>query len=279
MCGIFLAGAWQLPAAVFTIDPSQSQITLSGTFDGYTFSPQAAGSLTTSYEGNLNAAVSGSTIQFTGSSTVTAMVNGTWQPESGGAVGSAPADYGGEITVLFFVGGYGAARNLVMDLTSPILTLTGTNFDSSQLIMTLVTNSNPVMDYQSSALGESGSVALSGSATNAIATGSYVSTSSNVMQLVIQLQTTLTPTNGTAITLTGQIVATNVLPPVPPQIVRSAVVGGNFVITATNSTQSQLFISTNLTTWTMANFTAATNGGFILFTTPVSHAHAYFRVQ
>ena len=57
---------------VFTVDSTQSQISLSGLIANYPMTSQSAGSLTTTYSGNLNATVSGSTIQFTGSSMITA---------------------------------------------------------------------------------------------------------------------------------------------------------------------------------------------------------------
>ena len=74
---------WAAPE-VFTIDSSQSQITLSGKVAGFPFSAQGAGSLTTTYSGEINADISGSTIQFTGSSTIIAATNGVWQPGVGG---------------------------------------------------------------------------------------------------------------------------------------------------------------------------------------------------
>jgi hypothetical protein len=131
---------------VFTVDSTQSQISLSGQIAGYPMTSQGAGSLTTTYSGNLNATVSGSTIQFTGSSTITAKTNGIWQPAVGGGSGSALADYGAQAAT--FAGtAYGAARNIVLDTTSPLLTLTGTNFDSSALVFLFAPSSASSFDY------------------------------------------------------------------------------------------------------------------------------------
>lgn len=279
----FLLGVGQIMAAVFTVDSSKSQLTISGQVSGYTFTAQGSGSLAAAYNGTLNAIVSGSAIQFTGSSAIAAITNGVWQPASGGTPGSAPADYGAQVQVfvLFFpVTTYGAARNIVVDVTSPLLTLTQTNFDSSKLIMSIVTNSSPVFDYYSSSA--SGSVALSGSATNSIATGSSISTNGDLVRLVIQINTTLSDTNNDALTLIGQIVATNSLSAsVPPIITRLAVTNNqNLVLTVSNAyAQSQLLSSTNLTTWAPASATIKTNGGSLIFTTPMSGSHAYFRIQ
>ena len=278
-----MVGAGQTKAAVFTIDSSKSQLTISGQVSGYTFTAQGPGSLTAAYNGTINASVSSSTIQFTGSSAIAAINNGVWQPAPGGTPGSAPADYGAQVQVivLFFpVTTYGAARNIVVDLTSPLLALTPTNFDSSKLILSFVTNSSPVFDYYSSSA--SGSVALSGDATNSIATGSSISTNGDLVRLVIQINTTLSDTNNTALTLTGQIVATNSLSAsVPPIITRLAVTNNqNLVLTVSNAyPQSKLLSSTNLTTWFPASATIKTNGGFIIFTTPMSGPPAYFRIQ
>lgn len=73
---LFLPGRVQAAPEVFTIDNFQSQITLSGAVAGYTFSAQGAGALTTTYSGSINADISGSTIQFTGSSAIIAKING-----------------------------------------------------------------------------------------------------------------------------------------------------------------------------------------------------------
>ena len=70
---IFLAGVWQAQAAILVIDSSQSQITASGQVGGYTFTAQGPGSLTAVYRGSVNATVSGSIIQFTGSSAIAAI--------------------------------------------------------------------------------------------------------------------------------------------------------------------------------------------------------------
>ncbi len=278
LCAIILAGVSQTRASVFIIDSNQTQITISGKVAGYPFSAQASGSLTAAYLGNLNATVSGSTIQFTGLSTMTAIPNGVWRPAAGGGSGSAPADYG--IQVVTVGTGYGATRNLVLDMTSPLLTLTQTNFDSSQLIISVVTNSNPVFDYYNIGL-QSGSDPMSGNATNSVATGSFISTNGGVLQLVVQIGATLLSTNGGVLNLTGEIVATNSLSAfAAPVIIGTVATNQNLVLTVSNATaQSRLLSSTNLTTWSPAGATISTNGGLILFTTPRSGPRTFFRVQ
>lgn len=266
---------------VFTVDSTQSQISLSGQIAGYPMTSQGAGSLTTTYSGNLNATVSGSTIQFTGSSTITAKTNGIWQPAVGGGSGSALADYGAQAAT--FAGtAYGAARNIVLDTTSPLLTLTGTNFDSSALVFLFAPSSASSFDYYT-ALGH-GAFSLVGNSTNSIANGASLSTNGNVLKLVIQLNAqfafTLLSTGDTPLTLTGKIVATNLL--TAPTIISSFVLTNqSAVLTVQNaSTQSQLQISTNLTSWLPASGTVSNNLGATIFTTPLSGGRqSFFRVK
>ncbi len=280
LCAVFSAVRLQAGQVVFNIDPTRSQLTLSGKVAGYTFTTQGTGSLTTTYRGNINANVTGSTIQFTGSSTITAETNGVWQPVVGGGAGSAAADYGAQATVPPFGTGYGAMRNAVFDVTSSSLTLTGTNFDSSALVFSFTPSSNPTLDYN--LVLEHGTLALAGYSTNAIANQASLSTNGNVVQLVIQINTqfsfTLLSSGDTPIDLTGQIVATNSL--APPFINSIVVTNQNAVLTVANATtQSQLLSSSNLISWSPASSTVSNNGGMIIFTVPVAGPHAFFRVQ
>lgn len=276
-CALFLAGPRQCHAAVFAINSTQSQISLTGTIEGFGLSPQGTGSLTAAYHGNLNATLSGSTIQFTGGSTIAAIVSGNWEPKSGGVLGTAPADYGGKISVPFVGTGYGAARNLVLDLTSPALTVTGGSFNSSQMTLLLATNADPVMDYNSP-FG-TGTEPLSGTAMNTDSASS-ISTNGSTRQLEIHIDTTLTEPDNTKLTLTGLVVATNAIVLGPPEIFRFTAAGGNLALTVTNAMAgARLYGSTNLVTWNPAGGTVTTNGGFLIFTVPMSQPGEFFRVQ
>ena len=275
----FYAGRMQAGEVVFAIDPARSQLTLSGKIAGYTVTTQGAGSLTTTYSGNINAKVSGSSIQFTGSSTITAKTNGVWQPAVGGGSGSAAADYGAQVSVPIFGTGYGALRNLVFDVTSPSLTLAGTNFDSSALVFSFTPSSNSSLDYN--AVVTDGTLALAGYSTNTIANQASLSTNGSEEVLVIHINTqftfTLLSAGDTPLELTGQIVATNL----PAPFINSIVVTNqNVVLTVENATtQSQLLSSSNLVTWFSPSTTVSNNGGMIIFTVPMAGPHAFFRVQ
>jgi hypothetical protein len=278
---LFLSGWVQAAPEVFTIDSSQSQVTLSGAVAGFTLSAQGAGSLTTTYSGSINADISGSTIQFTGSSAIAAETNGVWQPAVGGASGSAAADYGGQVSVYGVFTGYGAARNIVLDLTSPLLTVTDTNFDSTTLVFSFATNSSSSFDYN--AVFESGSFLLAGDSTNTVADGASLTTDGTAQKLTIQFNTqfsfSVASPDDTPLTLTGQIVATNSFV-VPFMINSITLTNQSVVLTVANATmQSQLQSSTNLTGWSPASATVSTNAGTTTFTAPMSGPKMYFRVQ
>jgi hypothetical protein len=275
----FFAGRMQAGQVVFAIDPARSQLTLSGKIAGYAFTTQGPGSLTTTYSGNINANLSGSTIQFTGSSTITARTNGIWQPAVGGGAGGAAADYGAQATVQFVGTAYGALRNNVFDVTSSSLPLTGTNFDSSALVFSFTPSSNSSLDYN--VILEHGTLALAGYSTNTIANQASLSTNGSGEELVIHINTqftfTLLAAGDTPLDLTGQIVATNL----PAPFINSIIVTNqNLVLNVENATtQSQLQSSTNLMTWFPASSMASNNAGLIVFTVPMTGPHAFFRVQ
>jgi len=281
---LFLPGRAPAAPEVFTIDGSQSQITLSGSVAGYPFSGQGAGSLTATYNGSINADVSGSTIQFTGSSAITANPNGVWQPGAGGNPGSASADYGAVANAGFAGTAYGAARNIVLDMTSPLLTVTGTNFDSTALVFSFATGYSSSFDYYNGFLG-GGSLSLTGNSTNSVANAASLTTVGGAQKLVIQLSAqfyfSLLSANDTPLLLTGKIVATNSsVAPAPFMISSIAVSNQSVVLKVMNATlQSQLQSSTNLTVWSSASATVSSNAGITTFTTPMSGPKGYFRVQ
>lgn len=91
-----------VPALVFfTIDESISVLTLSGSVGGQAIQQQGNGSLATTFGGYLNTDID------TGSGAITyldsyvyANNSGNWAPNVGGGGGSAPANYGGRVSLL-----------------------------------------------------------------------------------------------------------------------------------------------------------------------------------
>ncbi len=267
---------------VFTIDNSRSQVAADGIFAGSTFTAQGAGALTTSYSGSINADIDNSTIQFTGGSAISAQTGGNWKPGVGGSSGSAPAAYGPKATVSIFTV-YGAVRNFVLDLTSPVLNVSGGGFDGGGLVFSIA-STNATLDYDASIT--SGSYALNGYGTNAIATGATLSVNGSTQTLVIPVDTTyyftLLSANDSHVHLTGQLVATAGSVVAAAPIIHSLTFSNqNVVVTAENATtQSQLLVSTNLATWSPASATTTTNGsGWIIFIAPKHGPQAFFQVQ
>lgn len=276
----------QAATLVFNIDNSKSGITVSGLLAGFAMTQQGSGSLTTSYSGTILAALSGGNIQFTGGSSLTAHTNGVWQPAAGGAAGSAAADYGAQASINYppfgFFTIYGAMRNVTFDVTSPVLPLAGTNFNGTNLVFSFASG-NAALDYYFTY--KSGSLALTGYATNTIATGATLATNSGQRTLTIPINTTfhftLLSANDTTVNLIGQIVATNAVASAAPIIQSLTFTNQSVVLAAANATgQSQLLVSTNLAGWLPASVTTTTNNlGWIIFTTPLHGAHAFYRVQ
>jgi hypothetical protein len=264
---------------VFTIDPARSQITLSGDAVGEPLSAQGSGSLTTTCSGFLLADVTGSDIQFPGQSQLIANTNGVWQPGLGGASGSAPADFGGKVTVPFAGAAYAAARNIGLDVTSPLLPLSAGSFDSSAMIFSFFTNVTPTLDYNAGFLG-SGSKILAGYSTNSIVNGATLASVGATQTLTVSINTEFTFSvisgNDTTLSLTGQLVATSSPAPMIDSIVATKTA---VVLTVENATgQSQLQSSTDLSAWTPAVSTVTTNGSLLIYTVPIGGGNQFFRV-
>ena len=199
-------------AAVFTVDPARSAITLSGNVLGYSFQEQKAGSLTAPFEGTLNADVTDTSIQFTGSSVLAARNTGEYEPLPGGAAGSAPANYGAKASALL-ANAIAAVRNTQFDVTSPSLAIAGGSFDSRSLAFQFLTAGQGSLDYKVSGfISLQGGLPLEGLATNQVTTAATLTTSGDTQTLIIPVDTdflfTLLSANDTTLTLSGQLVAT-----------------------------------------------------------------------
>jgi hypothetical protein len=212
---LLIAGsaATALGAFVFTVDPSQSSVSLSGSALGTSLTAQGAGSLTTQYEGGLLVDVGSTAIQFPGQSLVVALDSGNWQPLSDGSVGSAPANYGATFNC-FFTSGVAAARDIQVDVTSGALPLVNGAFDTQGITVSVPAAAPSVVAYRvEGSINDSGAVALAGeSATGQVAQGSLVTVGSQLV-LTIPINYTFVysvlSANDTALTLTGQVLATS----------------------------------------------------------------------
>jgi hypothetical protein len=276
----------QASPVVFFLDSSQSTLTMFGNVGGDSFSYQGIGGLTTVYDGYINADLTSSNIFFPGGSFIRALTNGIWQPGAGGGIGSAPADYGvsgiNSFNTPFSRFYYGAFRNIVLDVGSGLLPITGSFFDDGQLYFSLATNT-AAFDYNCPDLGKSGSAPLTSGSVNLMANSHDLYTNGVVRTLFIDIKLQFTyyvPSAGqSTITLTGQLVATNIL--ALPTIQSVVKTNDSLVVTANNASPgSQLLVSTDLVTWLPANATTTTNAsGSVLFTTPMNGSSGFFRVQ
>jgi hypothetical protein len=281
-------------SVVFIIDPTQSQVTLSGNLEAFDkelsapITAQSSGSLTASYAGTINADVDETTIQFTGSSLIEAETNDSpMQPAMGGSPGYGPADYGGmaqEQAFFTTISVEIALRNVALDLTSPMLTLTNGTFASTSLEFLFSSNVDGTIDYDSPILNESGSTPLAGDSTDTSGTLASLTTTGNVQVLSIPVNMTFTDTSGTfdgtTLNMVGQIVATQTL--LPPPIINSITVTNQMVVltVANATTQSGVFTSTDLQTWSTQPASVATNlSDQIIFTFPLSGNSGFFRVK
>jgi len=240
-------------ADVFTVDPTQSSLTLSGSILGSTFTPQGAGSMTTIYNGTIQVAQTPGTIQFTGQSLITAQTNGSWKPLAGGGNGSAPADYG--VAASSAVGTVNAAfRSILLDVTSAPVPVTGGQFDPSGLTFLFPASATSAIDYRSSIA--SGSKHATGNAANNVADLSTISTAGNVQTLTIgvnvQFTFSLINSGDTIVNVAGQIVATNSPSVIAPVVLQTPTVNNQVVTLLWQSPTGQIYqvlSSSNLATW------------------------------
>jgi hypothetical protein len=203
----------------FTVDSSQSRITISGSFHDTTLKAQGPGSLTTHYGGTLLAELSGDTIRFPGQSQVMALDSGSWEPRADGSDGSAPANYGGEASV-FLSTGVAAVRQVTVDITSEVLPIANGQFDTRGLTLSIPDGAPSSLAYRvEGALQSSGAAPLGGhSATGQVATGTITTVNGQqVLTIPInyQFNFSIVDDNDTTVTLTGQLVATRSLAALP----------------------------------------------------------------
>jgi hypothetical protein len=166
-----------LTLTTFMIDPTQSSISLQGSYLTYSgaqipIMEQGPGALTTTYQGPLatDMDVVNGTINFMGpdgGTAVSANISGNWRPGAGGVPGATdPANYGGTLTVLLSPI-YGAIRNIIGSFpTNGPVTLTNQgggaySFPSNQTVEI----DSGVLDYETpDSLYGSGETSVTGSA-------------------------------------------------------------------------------------------------------------------
>jgi hypothetical protein len=189
-------------STTFTIDPSQSSATISGTLAGVALVAQQTGSLTDSFSGGITADLTDTTVQFD-SATIMGTATGAFLP------GSTSADFAGMVTT-FLGTGYAAIRGLGLNLNSGALTLSGDAVDQGSASVSLAAGSKLDTSVASN-------LHMTGALTVPSGTDATIVTNNGVTTLTLTVNYTYThtllTTNDTSLTLTGTIVATYTAPP------------------------------------------------------------------
>ena len=269
---------------------SNSSLFITGDVAGAPFTPQASGSLTTSYTGTIQVDLALPTITFTGNSSVVAQNNGTWQPLPGGASGSAPGNYGGNVNGGLFTA-VAAVRNTVLDVTNSGSTIVTGAFPATDLTFFFPANATTAIDYRYTVIFSQpvgGTTPLNGGFPNA---------NTNNVTLVIQgpeyVLTIPVDISGVEPTTVGDInyrlrgkfvaKAPAPAPPIPLRITAFSLSGNQATIKIDTTTSQHFTIlgSTNFTSWaTNDQFTSASTNTTRVVTllAPVS-SQRYFRVR
>lgn len=239
---LLLALALALPATglraelvTFTLDPARSSVALSGDASGAALQAQGPGSLEAIYDGTIVLDVGTSEIRFVGGSRIAPREPSSWQPGPKGADGSAPASYGGKAQLgagLFSISAVAATRRILLDLVSPTsFPLQSGGFDATGLGFQFVETNNPVLDYKTTGIvNQKDGMALSGLATNKLAGASTLVTEGTLQTLTLKVSATyvfeLLLPGDSSLSLSGQLVATRVVPDAPPTVTIAPVAPG-----------------------------------------------------
>lgn len=216
--------------AVYTLDQSQSSLTLSGSVEVGGFGelfmiPQGAGSLTASYTGTITAEVTGSNIDF-GTSSLVADNSGSWMPLGDASAGSALANYGG-----FFFGSVAsqptfgveiAVRDLAFNLQSGDLPITAGEFAADDVLGSVTMGSSAYRagtfftPNNADVIAMTSVASLQNAPLSPAPTMGTISTLNGIETLTIpvNIQNVTLFTDPTTVTggLVGQIVATRLVP-------------------------------------------------------------------
>jgi len=272
-------------AQVFTLDPEQSLITISGTVVGGAITNQGPGSLTTKFGGTIRLTVSGDSLQFTGQSRLLGQTNGSWQPKTDGSAGSEPANYGGFANV-GFASGNAALRDLLFDVISPPLKLNAGQFDSTSLTFLFPSNATSSLAYNvTGLLSKHGVIALTGYATNKITALSSLTSSGVGGQQVLSIPVDATyffkviSANDTVIRLTGQLVAVQTSA-APLEVTSLAVQEQSILLQwhGAPGSQFQIQSSTDLNAWSTNAIVTTPASGSYTWTGAISGPLQFFRL-
>jgi hypothetical protein len=274
----------------FTLVQSNSSLFITGDVAGAPFTPQASGSLTTSYTGTIEVNLTLPTITFTGNSSIVASNNGSWQPLPGGGSGSAPGNYGGNVNGGLFTA-VAAVRNTLLDVTNSGSTVVSGGFPATDLTFYFPANAITAIDYRYTVIFSQpvgGTTPLSGGFPNANTNNATLVIQGSEYVLTIPVDISgVEPTTVGDINyrLRGKFVAKAPAPPIPvPLRIKDFSLSGNQATIKIDTTPSQHFTilgSTNFTTWTTNDqFTSSTTNTTRVVTLPAPFlSQRFFRVR
>ena len=230
--GLGVAGSVNAENVTYTIDPSQSTLTLLGTLTDNSASQQTAGSLTTSYSGTIIADRTPGRIEFHGGSLLNAALQASnQQPREDATPGSRPADYGRTAPGPFGSTTLEALRDLELDVFDDTfgtgIPIAGNNTFASNSLQLQIDNGE-----SDSLFGNTGTeVDLSGKGTsNSNGNGaSSVVVNGSTETLTLKFSSgaigySISQTGDSSISFTGTIVATRLVP--EPSAVGAVVITG-----------------------------------------------------
>ncbi len=206
----------QAETSTYTIDPSQSFLSVGGNLTSNAAFPQTSGSTTTSYNGTVKLDRNGNVLQFNAGSALNAVNLGTkQQPRTDATPGTAFANYGRTANGPFFSTTNEALRNFSLDIESDPFLISGTSFPSGSGNLALIVLTGD-SDF---AYGNTpGEVSLNGKGTaNGASTPSTLTTSAGIETLHLYFSTgqilyTAAATGDSSLTFVGEIVATRAVP-------------------------------------------------------------------
>lgn len=185
----------------YDVDASLSSLSLSGTFLGQPISQQSPGSLTDFWDGTITGDLVGSTLTFSGGSSVVALGNphGPFVP-----AGAGLENYGGQVVAY---GAIAASRDLSFDFTAGSISHNVAPGGTSTI--TMLTGHS---DYFVPPATSSSSLSIGDFSQNNSASLVSISRALGVETLTLPMMFTFSTDSGVIQTLTGTLVATRPVP-------------------------------------------------------------------
>jgi hypothetical protein len=268
----------------FVIDDTRTQVSLSGTAAGLTVAEQGPGSLTTSFQGVVNAELTPDSIRFVGGGRIDGVINGDWSPQALGVAGTAPADFGAQASG-GGISGTAALRDLLLDLESEtVLPLSQGTFNADGLLFRFPEDAPSAFDYrvQVFIFVENGRELLAGYATNRIATAGSLTTEGSTQVLQIPIDATvsfeLLDPGDSQLTIKGQLRATRELGVNPGIVIGSVRFADGALIFEWSGAGDQPVRIESSTDW--ENWTTAANleAGITTWSVEPTGSASFFRV-